>query len=171
MTVERDDSRLRGTLFMPCVLDRLTDLNPETRVERFSRGVSISALRRSVLENVSLILNSRSHPGAEAWGGDAEVSSSVLGLGLSDFCGSTGGLVRRERLREEIVRQLRTFEPRFLPDSVRVDFTGEHVTDGGVLEMEVRAIISVAPLKEELVFRARLNMETGESAVVTSEDR
>lgn len=77
---------------MPCVLDRLTDLNPETRVERFSRGISISALRRSVLENVSLILNSRSHPNAEAWGGDAEVSASVLGLGLPDFCGSTGGL-------------------------------------------------------------------------------
>ena len=45
------------------------------------------------------------------------------------------------------------------------------VFDGGVLEMEVRAVISVAPLKEELVFRARLNMETGESIVTTSEDR
>ena len=171
MTVERDDSRLRGTLFMPCVLDRLTDLNPETRVERFSRGISVSALRRSVLENVSLILNSRSHPDAEAWGGDESVSASVLGLGLPDFCGSSGSLERKDRMRREIIHQLRTFEPRFAPDSIRVDFTGERVSDGGVLEMEVRATISVAPLKEELVFRARLNMETGESAVVTSEDR
>ena len=165
MTVERDDSRLRGTLFMPCVLDRLTDLNPENRVERFSRAVSVSGLRRSVLANVSLILNSRSHPAAEAWGCDPEVSASVLGMGLPDFCGMGVDAGRCERLRREVERQLRTFEPRFLPDSVSVSFTGERATDGGVLEMEVHAVVSVEPLKEELVFRARLNMETGESSV------
>ena len=150
---------------MPCVLDRLTDLNPENRVERFSRAVSVFGLRRSVLENVSLILNSRSHPDAEAWGGDPEVSASVLGLGLPDFCGMHIGNERRERLRQEIIRQLKTFEPRFDPASISVGFTGEDMSNGGVLELEIRATISVEPLKEELVFRARLNMETGESTV------
>lgn len=165
MTVERDDSRLRGTLFMPCVLERLTDLNPENRTESFSRAVSLSGLRRSVLENVALIFNSRAHPDPDALGNDPAVSSSVLAMGLPDFCGASVGDVRRAWLKREIVRQLATFEPRFLPESIAVDFKGERESDGGVLELEVRATISVEPLKEELAFRALLNVETGESSV------
>lgn len=165
MTAERDDSRLRGTLFMPCVLERLTDLNPENRTERFSRAVSLSGLRRSVLDNVSLIFNSRSRPDSTALGKDPLIASSVLGFGLPDFCGATASDARRERLRREIVQQLTAFEPRFLPGSVSVGFVGEGTADGGVLELEVRAIISVAPMKEELAFRALLNVETGESSV------
>lgn len=165
MTVERDESKLRGTLFMPCVLDRLTDLNPENRTERFSRAVSLSALHRSVLENVAMIFNSRSHPDVASLGGDATMASSVLTMGLPDFCGSGVSDDKSEWLRHEIVRQLRAFEPRFQPDSIAVEMKNEEGKDGGVLELEVRAIIAVEPLKEELAFRALLNMETGESSI------
>lgn len=165
MTAERDDSRLRGTLFMPCVLDRLVDQNPEMRKEAFSRGISVVELRRSVLENLSLILNSRSHPQTEAWAGDEEIGRSVLGFGLPDFCGTQHDHVRCERLRREIERQIRAFEPRISPDSLSVSFTGGGACDGGTLELEIRGSISVKPLKDEIVFRAKLNLESGLSEI------
>lgn len=47
---------------MPCVLMRLTDREPMVQRERYSRGISIQQLKRDILWNIELLLNSRSHP-------------------------------------------------------------------------------------------------------------
>jgi len=147
---------------------RLTDQNPEVRVERYPHAVSVVGLRRSVLANVSMILNSSSHPQSSAWQNDPTVTDSVLGMGLSDFCGVSHSRERREKLRRDILRQLAVFEPRLDSQVTVVNFfTDQDGVSSGILDLEIRSVISVVPLKEEFAFRARLNLETGEARLET----
>jgi len=153
-----------GEVYLPCVLVRLTDQNPDVRVERYPHAISVAALRRSVLANVSMILNSSSHPQSSAWRDDPEVTDSVIGMGLGDFCGVSHGRERREKLRRDILHQLSVFEPRLDSRVTVVNFfTGSEESSSGILDLEIRSLISVVPLKEEFAFRARLNLETGEA--------
>lgn len=153
-----------GELYLPCVLTRLTDQNPEVRVERYPHATSVAGLRKGVLATVSIILNSRSRPQPSAWRDDPAVTDSVLGLGLGDFCGVSHGREQREKLRRGILRQLAVFEPRLDSRATVVNFLSDREgSSSGVLEFEIRSVISVAPLNEEFAFRARLDLETGEA--------
>lgn len=152
---------------MPCVLVRLTDQKPQLATEHFSRGVSIKQLKRDILWNIEMILNSRSHPGRAELNNDETICNSVLGMGLSDFCGMSHRPEQLEKLREEVLRQLRSFEPRINADSLKVTLLHEKrvVSGNSILEMEIQGLIEVAPLREELVFRSRLDLESGTTSV------
>jgi len=155
-----------GELYLPCIMTRLVDQNPEERVERYPHAVSVSGLRQSVLQNVNLILNSTSHPTAGALGNDPEIMGSVLGMGLGDFCGVSHSRQRREQLRNDILRQLAAFEPRLDSSVTEIRFVSdEGGASSGIIDLEIRSIISVSPLKEEFAFRARLCLESGEALV------
>ncbi len=158
---------------MPCVLGRLTDQNPQLPVERFSRGISIKQLKRDILWNIEMILNSRSHPGREELNSDEMICNSVLGMGLPDFCGISHSRDQLEKLRREIIHQLRCFEPRIKADSLRVTLFQEKqaASDNSILEMEIQGQIAVAPLREELVFQSRLDLESGTASIKLLEER
>lgn len=157
--------------FMPCVLERLTDKNPQINSERYSRGVSIAQLKQDVLWNIELILNSRSHPSFAELDNDGELNSSVLGMGLPDFCGISHSAISREQIRKEIIRQLICFEPRIDPDSLEVNDVTNADGRTSILNVEVRGVIKVYPLREEFVFRAKLDLESGNTMVNISESR
>lgn len=166
MTFERQKIQ-SGDLFMPCLLSRLTDQNPEAKVEKFSRGITIKQLKQNILWNVELILNSRSHPSFDKMQYGQEIRDSVLGMGLPDFCGMSHSRESLENLRLAICHQLRTFEPRFEPDSIEVLFVknGDNSTEFSNVELEISAMIDIAPLREEFVFRSRLDLESGNVTV------
>ncbi len=153
--------------YMPCLLSRLVDKNPEKKTDAgFSRGVSVKTLKREILRNIEMILNSASHPSRRELGDDPLVCTSVLALGLPDFCGVSHGAESRERLRSEILRQVRLFEPRIRPESLEVVVSDAKDAAGtSVLDAEIRGLIEVSPLREELVFRSRFDLETGTVAV------
>lgn len=161
---EKEDKVRSGDRFMPCVLSRLTDQEPQNQVEHFSRGISIRRLKQDILRNIELILNSRSHPQGEELENDGEMINSVLGMGLSDFCGHSHTIQQQERLKKEILRQLRCFEPRINPATLTVTPVDES-NSTSVIEMEIYGRIEVAPLSEELLFRSRLDLESGAATV------
>ncbi len=156
-----------GDRFMPGILARLTDNNPEQKTENYTRGISVRLLRKDILWNIETLLNSRSHPPEKDWNGDSEVMNSVLGYGLCDFCGQTHKKRNLVRLKDEILRQIRLFEPRLDPDSLVAKIVNdEDVNTVPVsLEIEVRGVISVVALKDELVFCSKLDLETGNATV------
>jgi type VI secretion system lysozyme-like protein len=164
MSVNTDKQNIRsGELFMPCLLNRLTDQAPEQKTENFSRGISLKQLRQNILWNIELILNSRSRPDSGVWHNDPMINDSVLGLGLPDFCGLSHSQSAMEKLRKEIIHQLTTFEPRLEKETLEVNFVndGTSPVNHSVLELEVSAWIAVEPLREELVFRSKLDLESG----------
>jgi len=156
----------KGILYLPCVLQRLTDLNPEVRTERYANAVTSAGLRQSVLHNVSMILNSSSHPTDGDLRGDDAVEDSVLGMGLADFCGVSYSRERREKLKHDILHQLAVFEPRLDKTRTEVVISADQGREAhGELQLSITGLISVEPLKEEFAFRAKLDLESGAALV------
>lgn len=173
MTGNNEVHKIRsGEFFMPCLLGRLTDQNPEQKKEDFSRGISLKQLKHNILWNIELILNSRSHPASAVWKNDPAITDSVIGMGLPDFCGSSHSAEAREKIRKEIIHQLSVFEPRLEKESIEVNYIGNNDSgSNSVLELEISAWITVEPLREELIFRSKLDLESGSATINSLDER
>lgn len=130
--------------YMPCLMARLCDMNPDSPTEQMARGISIQRLKEDILANIALILNSSSHLTAEEMNNDDELCSSVLGMGLEDFCGCSHSQQKRKQLQQQIVYQLQKFEPRLFPDSIEVNLVDIGEVSQADLTMEIKARIRAA---------------------------
>ncbi len=163
--VGRGRTQSTAERFLPCLMTRLTDHHPEELRERQTQAASPGDLRREIVQNIELILNSRSHPRPQDLGGEP-VASSVLGFGLGDFCGAAKSKSFAERLRAQIERQVRTFEPRLAPESVRVTLreVGED-EDKTSFHYSIYGQINVAPLTGEMLLFTELDLELSKATV------
>ena len=148
----------------PALLDRLIDDEPDRRVESDSaRVMSKAALRQAVLRDLAYLLNAvqplgeaaRRHPGVEG---------SVLNYGLPPLSGQlaskldVGDLERA--IRDAIVR----FEPRILPDTLRVSAreTSSVLDTHNVVEFEITGHLWAQPVPLEMLLRTQLDLEAGQ---------
>ncbi|MCQ2966232.1 MAG: type VI secretion system baseplate subunit TssE [Alphaproteobacteria bacterium] len=159
---EKNKSEIR---YWPCLLRRIIDLNPEEKKEVFIPGVTLKSLKSDIYKNINMLLNSKSHPSEEELERWPEIQNSVINYGLPDYCGLINTQDNREKVRERIEFQLKTFEPRLDPESLEVEFVEE--TDGSKSKItyQIRGNIRVAEIEEEIVFKSFLDLETGMSTV------
>ena len=171
MSDYRDGPAKEDALYKPFTLKRLTDYNPSERSEGSGRLISNKQLRDDVFENLDMLFNSRCHASLADLKGYQELEESVLGYGITDFCGRTSSTASRDELRDYIYQNIRFFEPRLDPDSIVVEFH-ESQKEGSYsgndagrdftsLEYRISGVISVKDVKEEFGFISRLNLESG----------
>lgn len=151
--------------YWPCLLRRLTDFEPEEKKENFAGAITLRQLKKDIFENITMLLNSRSHPREEEFEKWPELKECVLSYGLSDFCGRTYSRSGNEEIREHILKQLLCFEPRLAPDSVSIAFLDSPDGSNSVLEFQIQGRIEVGELNEEIVFISKLDLETGTSSL------
>lgn len=148
----------------PSLLDRLTDDEPDEQEEsRDRRVLSMSQLRQSVLRDVGWLLNTRSLESVRKLDDYPETAVSVLNFGIRDLSGAavTGldpGLLEH-RMREAI----RCFEPRILPDSLRVRVLAEegHMNQAALV-FAIEGELWAQPLPLHLYIRSEVDRETGD---------
>ena len=103
------------------VLDRLLDDAPELERDRpLSAAEAMAVLKRAVRRDLEALLNARRrfHAVPKVY---PELINSSLGFGLPDYTsGAMTDAASRERLRQEIERCIRVFEPRLAQVSVRL---------------------------------------------------
>jgi predicted component of type VI protein secretion system len=155
-TIRKEDAR-----YKPYVLKRLTDFDPYEKKEASVNVITSKQVKEDVFENIDMLFNSRSHPSLEELKGYEELENSVLGYGISDYCGKICTREDREELRLHIIKQLKDFEPRLAPDSVNVEFTSSELNANSLIELRISGIISVGLVSEEVLFISRLDLETG----------
>lgn len=148
-------------LYKPFILKRLTDYDPSEKSEGEGGLITGKQLKEDVMENVDMLFHSRSHASLSDLGGYDEIDGSVLGYGISDFCGKRSSTASREALRDHIYRRLRLFEPRLDPASVSVEFQDADGGDSCSLEFRICGNIAVKDVNEEIVFVSKLNLESG----------
>lgn len=90
--------------FMPCLLMRLTDQNPQDKRETISQIVDLQQLKQDILQNISMLMNSRSHIVDQNLLHDPYLGTSVLAYGLSDHCGCNYEQATLTAIEEEITR-------------------------------------------------------------------
>jgi type VI secretion system protein ImpF len=153
----------------PSLLDRLTDHEPEVKLEaRERRVLSIRALRQSVQRDLAWLLNANGLSSVQDVSGYPYVSTSVLNYGFPDIAVKTASGVDPAKLEKHVRDAIWAFEPRILRETVRVtaiqveETTAQHNTVSFLIEGDLWA----QPYPERLYFRTELDLEAGEIRVI-----
>jgi type VI secretion system protein ImpF len=151
----------------PCLLDRLTDDDPARPTESRDRRVfTTRQLREAVLRDLSWLLNTAQRMGTEESESNPDVYSSVLNYGVPDLTGMTTGGLDLVTLEKTIARAIRAFEPRIMPETLRVTAAlDEKSMSGKALVFEVRGDLWAQPVPEPLYLKTEVDLETGQYAV------
>jgi type VI secretion system protein ImpF len=153
--------RNTGDFLRHSVLDRLTQ---EAGAGSDLR-IGVQELRFAVLRDVEALLNSR-RPLLGDLAGLPEVESSLMSYGIPDVSQfSAADAQDIHTLMDLIAATLRRFEPRLLPESIRVRPVESEDEYGARMHLRIEAILHVEPIHEPITFDTQIDMERGDVAV------
>ncbi len=156
----------------PSLLDRLTDDTPNAVQEgRDKRVMSPAQLRQSVCRDLGWLLNTVNLAAVQNLDDYPEVARSVLNFGMSDLTGRTATSIRPSVLEEHLAQVIRNFEPRLLPNSVKVRLVVDHEKmSHNAMRFDIEAELWAQPLPLHLFLRTEIDLESG-TAFVAEADR
>jgi type VI secretion system protein ImpF len=147
----------------PSLLDRLTDDEPEKKIESRERGVmSIDKLRACVLRDVSWLLNTGHLAQVQDLSDYPEVARSVVNYGSVDMAGRTASSTDIGELERAMQRALENFEPRILPGSLRLRADLDQSSmDSHTLVFVIEGMLWAQPLPLRVMLKTAVDLETG----------
>jgi type VI secretion system protein ImpF len=148
----------------PALLDRLTDDAPDQKVEaREQRVMSRSRVRQAVLRDLAWLFNSNQPGPAIDFGAAPYARQSVLNFGLPALAGTSASMLEGADLERAIRDAIRDFEPRILPETLRVRalLNPESIDHHNVVGVEIQGQLWAQPVPLELLVRTEIDLETG----------
>jgi len=152
----------------PALLDRLTDDEPDKKVEpREARVLSRRRLRESVLRDLAWLLNATQYETMGSLAGAPHVRRSVVNFGLPPLSGQTASTMDPMELTRAIREAIVTFEPRILPASleIRTLVEGGALDHHNVIGVEIRGQLWAQPVPMEFLVRTDFDLETGKASI------
>jgi type VI secretion system protein ImpF len=148
---------------LPSLLERLTDLEPDKQKEsREARVMSMRRYRESVLRDLAWLLNTTNMGIVEEVRAYPALASSVVNYGVPDLAGSTTTTVDPNGLARAIRQAILTFEPRIMPETLRVDLkVNEDSRLMNRLEMTIDGDLWASPVPVHVLVNTALDLETG----------
>jgi type VI secretion system protein ImpF len=148
----------------PALLDRLTDEEPDKRVEpRERRVMSRSRLRQAVLRDLAWLFNATRLESSENLATVPHVRRSVVNFGLPALSGRAASSLDIADLERGIRQAIVDFEPRIRPSTlqVRALVQSEPLEHHNVIGVEIRGELWAQPVPLELLVRTEIDLETG----------
>ncbi len=152
----------------PALLDRLTDLAPQSNVEADdARMMNKSQIREAVLRDLSWLLNSVQPLSKEVAAQYPQAADSVLNYGLPAMSGQLASRIDVSVLERTIKQAILRFEPRVMEDSLEVKaLESSSVLDThNVIEFEIHGFMWAQPVPLELLLRTQVDLEAGQVEV------
>ncbi len=148
----------------PCLLDRLTDDEPNKKKEnRNQRVMSMRRYRQAVLRDLAWLLNTFAHIQQDGFDEFEEIPSSVLNFGVQDITGMTASSLSSEEMRYQLMEALRRFEPRILSNTISIDMVVDpEAMSNRSIRFEIRGDLWAQPIPESLFIKTEMDLETGE---------
>ncbi|WP_390915605.1 type VI secretion system baseplate subunit TssE [Pseudosulfitobacter sp. SM2401] len=147
----------------PSLLDRLTDNEPESKVEtRDDRVIDLRRLRDIIRRDLAWLLNSNSQDtliDAEQY---PNISNSVLNFGVREVAGDYSTEKRAIEIRKSIKRAIIMFEPRIKEGTLEVVARKDQKSSLTVIEFDIHADMWAQPLPMELYMRSQIDLTTGQ---------
>lgn len=148
----------------PALLDRLTDDEPEKKVERREhRVMSKSRLRQAVLRDLAWLFNATRLEAGTDLGKAPYARTSVINFGLPALSGRAASSLDVGDLERAIRQAIVDFEPRILPGtlSVRALLHASQLDHHNVIGVEIQGQLWAQPVPLELLVRTEIDLETG----------
>jgi type VI secretion system protein ImpF len=151
----------------PALLDRLTDEAPaDSRETEDRRVMSKAQLRQAVLRDLAWLFNATQPHGS--WAQDhPALMGSVLNFGLPPLSGQRVSKLDVSQLERAIRRAILDFEPRILPQTLRVRAleTGSVLDTHNMIDFEISGHMWAQPVPLEILLRTKLDLEAGQVEV------
>ena len=156
----------------PSLLDRLTDLEPEKKVESNSQqSMSQSQFKEAVIRDLGWLLNSVALSVCVDLEKFPAVQRSVLNYGLPDLSGHTSSTVDVFSVEKSIKAAIMEFEPRIIRHSLRVKVhSNPDEMSHNSLIFEIAGEVFGQPSPFQVVLKSELDLECGEFQLVESFD-
>jgi len=152
----------------PALLDRLTDEDPESRVETGeTRVINRQRLRELVLRDLAWLFNATSPSGAIDFSSAPQAERSVLNYGLPALSGQSASTLDPTMLENRVRQAILDHEPRILPGTLVVealvnDIQLDHHNQIG---LRISGQLWAQPVPLELLLHTDIDLETGRVAV------
>jgi len=153
---------------LPCLLDRLTDDEPQNAQEsRDRRVISLRRYRQSVLQDLEWLMNTRGHGVWELLEEFPYARRSVLNFGLPDFEGMTVSVSGVRAIEQALLRAIQAFEPRINPGTLRVKAVqaAQEAYASTAIVVEIQGVLWAQPVPEQLFVRTEIDLETGQCRI------
>jgi len=152
----------------PSLLDRLTDDEPVKHIEsREQRVLSIRRLRELVLRDLAWLFNTTNLQAVQALDNYPETQHSVLNYGVPEFTGHTISSMDISHIERRIRDAIRQFEPRILPNTVRVHVAvDEEEMSHTALSFEIVGELWAQPQPQQLFLKTEIDLELGDVQVL-----
>ena len=148
----------------PVLLDRLTDLAPNSRLEADdTRVMNKAQIREAVLRDLAWLLNAVKPMGdlGEAY---PQAADSVLNYGLPPMSGQLASRIDLNLLERTLRNAIVQFEPRVMADSLEVKAleASSMLDTHNVIEFEIRGFMWAQPVPLQLLLRTQVDLEGGQ---------
>ncbi len=160
--------RLADEAFLPCLLDFLTDREPDKKTESIRNMFrSQTEFRNTVLHDLGWLLNTPSREQTRAYRDFPEVEKSVLNYGVLDLCGKTVGELDIGLLERSLLESILNFEPRIIRTGLSVKAVGNvNSKTPTTIGFEIKGQIWGNPYPENFLIKTLIDLETGTSSIV-----
>ena len=147
----------------PSLLDRLTDDEPSKKIEtREKRILSFQKLRKSVIRDLTWLLNAGSLGTTEDLDKYPEIQRSVLNYGIPDIAGVKASNVDILTMERVLRQAINYFEPRILSNSLKIHVAKDDSTMGpNTIMFEIEGELWAQPIPERLFLKTVLDLELG----------
>jgi type VI secretion system protein ImpF len=148
----------------PCLLDRLTDDEPEKKQEaRDQRVVSLRRLREGVLRDLGWLLNATNLAVLEDLADYPYVAQSVVNYGMPALAGTLVSGIDVDDFERRIYQAIVDFEPRILRDTlkVRLAVQGDQMSHNA-MTFEIEGQLWAQPVPQRLYLKTEIDLELGE---------
>jgi type VI secretion system protein ImpF len=152
----------------PSLLDRLIDDEPEKKTEAPERRVlTLNRLRECVLRDINWLFNAAQMARPDELADTPFVATSVINFGLPAFSGLTASGVDPRVMEHELREAILNFEPRLLPDSVRVSarMSDRIENQHNKLSFDIECKLWAQPAPIALLLHSDVDLESGQNAV------
>jgi type VI secretion system protein ImpF len=161
------DQRTPEEQLQPALLDRLTDDQPDKKLEpRMERVISKRRMREAVLRDLTWLFNTtRLDPDMDPVT-LPYARKSVINFGLPALSGQTASSLDISDLERAIRQAIIDFEPRILPGTLHVRALESGTFENhNVIGVEISGQLWSQPLPLELLVRTEIDLETGQVEV------
>lgn len=147
----------------PSLLDRLTDRDPERKVEsRTERVLSLQQLRKSVIRDIGWLLNTGNLAVGQNLENFPDVTHSVINYGMPELSGMSVANIDTETLISNIKQSIVDFEPRILRNTIKINIVvDEDKMNNKAVSFEIEGELWAQPAPLRVYLKTELDLETG----------
>lgn len=151
----------------PSLLDRLTDNNPDKKVEsRDQRVLSMRQLRQSVLRDLTWLLNTTAMEAGFDLSEFPAAAHSVINYGTLTFSGRHVSSADLPKIERKIKQAIIDFEPRITPETLKIEvISSDQNMNQHAMSFKIEGDLWAQPLPIHLFIRSEMDLETGEATV------